>query len=131
MDYATVQDVMDLYRPLSTAEQTKATNLIPIVSAALRSEAKRVGKDLDALCTADADLLAVAKEITVRAVGSVISTDNSSNSGDLSQFSQSALGYVVSGTYANPGGGIYFKTSELKRLGLKNQRYGVMEIYDN
>lgn len=129
MDYATVQDVMDLYRSLTTDEQAKATKLIPIVSAALRSEAKRVGKDLDALCTADSDLLAVAKEITVRAVGSVISTDNSSGSGDLSQYSQSALGYVVSGTYANPGGGIYFKTAELKRLGLKNQRYGVMEIY--
>lgn len=132
MNYATVQDVTTLYRTLTTAEQTKATAYIPIISSALREEAKKVGKDLDGMICDDPDLLNVAKEISVRAVASILSTNISTESGgDISQFSQSALGYSISGTYANPGGGIYFKTSELKRLGLKKQRYGVMELYGN
>jgi len=48
----------------------------------------------------------------------------------LSQFSQSALGYTVSGTYLTPGGGIFIKNSELQRLGLKRQRYGVIDFYE-
>lgn len=132
MNYATVQDVTTLYRTLTTAEQTKAAAYIPIISSALREEAKKVGRDLEGMILDDPDLLNVAKEITVRAVASVLSTNISTESGgDISQFSQSALGYSISGTYANPGGGIYFKTSELKRLGLKKQRYGAMEFYGN
>jgi len=132
MNYATVQDVTTLYRTLTTGEQTKATAYIPIISSALREEAKKVGKNLDDMVFDDPDLLNVAKEITVRAVVSALSTNTSTDSGgDISQFSQSAMGYSISGTYANPGGGIYFKTSELKRLGLKRQRYGAMELYGN
>ena len=48
----------------------------------------------------------------------------------MTQYSQSALGYSVSGTYLVPGGGIFIKNTELKILGLKNQRYGVIEFYD-
>lgn len=40
-DFATLQDVIDLFRPLTADEQTKATNLIPIVSASLRMEAEK------------------------------------------------------------------------------------------
>lgn len=130
MNYATVQDVTTLFRSLTTSEQTKAAAYIPIVSSALREEARKVGKNLDNMVFDNPDTLNVAKEITVRAVASAIST-KTTDDGDISQFSQSALGYSVSGTYANPGGGIYFKTSELKRLGLKRQRMGAVEIYGN
>jgi len=126
-EYATINDVTTLFRPLTSAETAKATALLPIVSAALRKEAKKVGKDLDDMITKDADIGLIAKEITVRAISSVLSTNT--DSGDISQFSQSAMGYSISGTYSNPGGGIYFKTSELKRLGLKRQKYGALEMY--
>jgi hypothetical protein len=50
----------------------------------------------------------------------------------VSQESQSALGYTWSGTYAVPGGGVAgaIMRNDLKRLGLRRQRYGVMEIWD-
>ncbi len=49
MDYATVNDVISLFRPLTPDEQTKTADLIPIVSARLRQEAENLGKDLDAM----------------------------------------------------------------------------------
>ena len=47
----------------------------------------------------------------------------------MTQMSESALGYSVSGTYLVPGGGLFIKRSELKRLGLTRQKYGVIEFY--
>lgn len=127
MQYATVDDIKMLWRPLSQAEEERATELLPIVSARLRTEAKNVGKDLDAMIEADADLGFVAKQVTVDIVARVLMT--STNSEPLSQFSQSGMGYSVSGTYLVPGGGLYIKKSELASLGLKRQRMGVLDIY--
>ena len=42
---------------------------------------------------------------------------------------ESAMGYSFSGSYLVPGGGLFIKESELKRLGFKKQRYGVIDIY--
>jgi len=49
----------------------------------------------------------------------------------MSQESQSALGYSWSGTYAVPGGGISnaIMRNDLKRLGLRRQRIGVIDLY--
>ena len=49
----------------------------------------------------------------------------------LSQESQSANGYTWSGTYAIPGGGIAgaIMNNDLKRLGLRRQKYGVIDFY--
>jgi hypothetical protein len=48
----------------------------------------------------------------------------------MTQMSQSALGYSYSGTFLNPGGGLFIKKSELARLGLKKQRIGVVSLCD-
>jgi hypothetical protein len=49
----------------------------------------------------------------------------------MSQVSQSALGYSVSGTFLNPQGGMFFYDNELKRIGLtKRQKLGRIEFYD-
>ena len=45
-DYATVQDIIDLKRPLTAEEQVRANKLIPIVSSLIRIKAKSVGKTL-------------------------------------------------------------------------------------
>lgn len=127
-DFATLQDVIDLFRPLTADEQTKATNLIPIVSASLRMEAEKVNMDLDAMVAADTNLALVAKSVTVDVVARTLMT--STNQEPMSQYSESALGYSVSGTFLVPGGGLFIKDSELKRLGLKKQRYGVIDFYD-
>ena len=125
--YATVEDIKHLWRALSQTEEERANELIPIVSARLRTEAKNVGKDLDAMIEADENLLYVAKQVTVDVVARALMT--STNSEPLTQFSQSAMGYTVSGTYLVAGGGLFIKKSELANLGLKRQRMGVLDIY--
>ena len=127
MDYATVTDVATLFRPLTTEEQERATALIPLVCSALRVEAAKVGINLDAEIAASADLAAVAKSVTVDVVARVLMT--STDSEPMTQYSESALGYSVSGTYLVPGGGLFIKKSELARLGIRRQRIGVIEPY--
>lgn len=126
-DFATVQDIMNLWRALTAAEQTRATSLIPVICSSLRTEAKKVGKDLDAMIAADEDLAAVAKSVVVDVVARTLMT--STDQEPMTQYSESALGYSVSGSFLVPGGGLFIKKSELARLGLRRQRIGVMEIY--
>ena len=128
MDYATVTDVINLFRELTDEEKTRAEKLIPLVSASLRNEAVKVGKDLDSLIENDSDLALVAKSVTVDVVARTLMT--STNSEPLTNFSQSAMGYSISGNYLVPGGGLFIKKTELARLGLKRQRYGVIDFYD-
>lgn len=128
-DFATVQDVIDLYRPLSAEEQTRTANLLPVISDALRVEAQKVGKDLDAMIIENLPLANTVKSVTVDIVARVLMTPTTGV--PMSQFSESAGGYAVSGTFLNPGGGLFIKDSELKRIGLKIQRYGVLEFYGN
>ena len=126
-NFATVQDVINLWRPLTQAEQEKVTNLLPVVSDSLRQEADKVGKDLDAMVAASTSLATVAKSVTVDVVARAIMTPT--DEAPTTQFSQSALGYSVSGTYLVPGGGLFIKKSELARLGLRRQQIGVLEPY--
>lgn len=125
--YATIDDVRQLWREMTTEETNKAGNLLEVVSASLRSEAKKVGKDLDAMLEADEDLQIVAKSVTVDVVARTLMT--STNSEPMTQVTESALGYSVTGTYLTPGGGLFIKKSELARLGLRRQKYGVMDLY--
>ena len=127
MQYATVDDISKLWRPLSLEETERAEELLPIVSARLRTEAKNVGKNLDAMIANDEDLVYVAKQVTVDVVARMLMT--STNQEPMTQFSQSAMGYTVSGTYLVAGGGLFIKKSELANLGLKRQRMGVLDIY--
>lgn len=125
--YATIDDVRQLWREMTTEETNKAGYLLKVVSASLRSEAKKVGKDLDAMLEADEDLQIVAKSVTVDVVARTLMT--STNSEPMTQLTESALGYSVTGTYLTPGGGLFIKKSELARLGLRRQKYGVMDLY--
>lgn len=125
-DYATVSDVAELWRPLTTDEATRAEALIPIVCDSLRYEAEKVGKDLDTMVAASTTLASVAKSVTVDVVARTLMT--STDQEPATQFSQSALGYSVSGTYLVPGGGLFIKKSELARLGLKRQQRRVIDL---
>jgi hypothetical protein len=126
--FATVEDAERLWRPLSQTELNRAAAMLPIISDSLRQEAIKVGKDLDKMI-ADGEILKnVVISVTVDVLARTLMT--STDGEPMSQFSQSALGYSVSGTYLIPGGGLFIKKSELARLGLRRQRYGVMEFYD-
>ncbi len=126
-DYATVEDIIALKRSLTAEEQERAATLIPIVCDSLRYEADKVGKNLDNMVAESEVLASVAKSVTVDVVMRELMT--STNSEPMVQMSESALGYSVSGTYLVPGGGLFIKRTELKRLGLARQKYGVIEFY--
>ncbi len=126
-DFATLEDIKNLFRPLTADEETKAKALLPIVSDSIRQEAMKVGKNIDEMISKGLLLENVVKSVTVDVVARALMT--STNSEPMSQMSQAALGFSVSGTYLVPGGGLFIKKSELSRLGLRRQRYGVIELY--
>ena len=126
-DFATVDDVIALWRDLSIAERERVEALLPVVSDSLRMEARKAGKDLDEMVADDTALANVARSVTVDVVARTLMTPN--NEAPMTQFSQSALGYSQSGTYLVPGGGLFIKKSELARLGLRRQKIGVIEPY--
>lgn len=125
--FAELSDLIILWRPLKCEEQMRAAELLKIISSTLRIEAQKVGKDLDKMIQDNPALADVAKSVTVDVVARTLMT--STDQEPLTQFAQSAGGYSVSGSYLVPGGGIYIKKTELARLGLRRQRYGVMDIY--
>ena len=125
--YATKSDIIALWRPMTQAESDRADELLPVVCSSLREEARKVGKDRDAMIAEDDDLAEVAKSVTVDVVARTLMT--STNQEPMSQFAESALGYSSSGTFLVPGGGLFIKRSELARLGLKRQRIGVIDFY--
>lgn len=126
--FATIQDLEQLWRPLQTGETERATALLDLVSDSLREEAYRVGKDLDAMISDSITYASVLKSVTIDVVARTLMTSTTDE--PMTQESQSALGYSWSGTYLVPGGGLFIKKSELARLGLRKQRYGALEIYD-
>lgn len=127
MTYATLEDLAALWRPMTAAEQARASPLLEVVSASLDVEARKIGKDLSALVAADPSLAIVAKSVTVDVVARTLMT--STNQEPMTQFTQSAGGYSASGSFLVPGGGLFIKKSELARLGLRRQRIGVIEPY--
>lgn len=126
-DFATIYDISALWRTLTDDEETRAEALLPIVSDSLRVEAQRVGKDLDELAETPS-FANVLKSVTVDVVARTLLT--ATNGEPTIQSTESALGYSQSATFLVPGGGLFIKNTELARLGLRRQRYGVIEFYD-
>lgn len=125
-NFATVDDVTILWRELTIEETARTTALIPIVEDNLRVEAQRVGKDIDALAI-NPSYANVLKSVIVDIVARTLMT--STNQEPMIQSAESALGYSQSGTFLVPGGGLFIKNTELTKLGLKRQRYGVIDFY--
>lgn len=128
--FATVDDLTTLWRPLKEDEKERAEKLLEIVSDSLREEADKVGKDLDAMIAEKPPyFVSVVKSVTVDIVARTLMT--STDQEPMTQTTESALGYSVSGSYLVPGGGLFIKNSELSRLGLKKQKFGVIDFYGN
>lgn len=126
--YATIEDMANLWRALTQAEMTRAPHLLEVASDTLRQIAQNRGMNLDSMLYNGEVFESVLKDVVVAAVGRVL---RASTTGEpVSQVTQSALGYSVSGTYLNPQGGMFFYDNELSRLGLgKKQRLGRIEMY--
>lgn len=128
-DFATLEDLATLWRPLKPDETKRAEALLGLVSDSLRNEAQKVNKNLDEMVADNPALASVAQSVTVDVVARTLMT--STNQEPMTQMTQSALGYSYSGSFLVPGGGLFIKDSELKRLGIKRQRYGVIDFYGN
>lgn len=125
--FATVDDLSVLWRALESDEEERAEELLNTVSHVLRVEAKKVKKDLDLMVKADESYAYVVKSVLIDIVARTLMT--STRQEPMTQFSESALGYSVSGSFLVPGGGLFIKDNELKRLGLKRQRFGAIDFY--
>ena len=126
-NFATIEDIRTLWRALTPEEEERASALLQKVSSILRSEADKVGKDLDLMIQQKPYLADVATSVTVDVVARALATPT--NQEPVSQFTESALGYSYSGTYLVPGGGVFIKNAELARLGLKRQKMGGMKLW--
>lgn len=126
MAYLSIDELMTLWRPLKQDEIDRARALIDKVEANLKVEAKRANKNIDELVK-DKDYLDLYKSIVCDIVARNLMT--STDQEPMVQSSESALGYSWSGTYLVPGGGLFIKKDELKRLGLRTQKYGVIDFY--
>lgn len=128
MTFATISDLQKLWRPITSDEMDRALELLEVVSDSLRVEADKVGKNLDLMLIDKPALATVAKSVTVDIVARTLMT--STDQEPMTQMTQSALGYSFQGSFLVPGGGLFIKKSELARLGLRKQRYGVIEPYE-
>ena len=126
-NFATTEDIRTLWRALTPEEEERASALLQKVSSILRSEADKVGKDLDLMIQQKPYLADVATSVTVDVVARALATPT--NQEPVSQFTESAMGYSYSGTYLVPGGGVFIKKAELARLGLKRQKMGGMKLW--
>lgn len=124
--FATVNELIAIFRNLTIEEQERAEQLLTDVSNNLRYEARRYGYDLDKMIDNDGKtdevFRTVCKDVTCDIVARILRQDTTSES--MSQFSQSAMGYSISGSPAVVGGGVAnaILRNDLKRLGIKTQR---------
>jgi len=129
-DFAALEDVAALTgKVYSESEQARLTALLADISNALRFEAKKVGKDIDEMIVKSEAYASVVKIVTVDVAVRVLRQNLDTE--PMTQESQAALGYSWSGTYAIPGGGISgaIMRNDLKRLGLRRQRYGSIDLW--
>ena len=129
-DFATLEDVAALTgKVYSESEQARLTALLADISNALRFEAEKVGKDIDEMVVKSEAYASVVKIVTVDVAVRVLRQNLDTE--PMTQESQAALGYSWSGTYAIPGGGISgaIMRNDLKRLGLRRQRYGSIDLW--
>ena len=125
--FASEQDLNLLWKFVGSDDYNRAIELLKVVSDLLRAEAKKVGKDLDKMIEADKTLATAAKSVVVDVVARTLMT--STDQEPMTQFSQAAGGYSVSGSFLVPGGGIFIKKTELARLGLRRQQVGGIDFY--
>lgn len=127
-DFATIQDLTELWRPMTPAETDRATALLPVVSDRLRLEAENVGKDLDLMVAESTIYANVVKSVTVDITSRAIKADLDQL--PVTQMSESAMGYSVQQTFQVPNdSSIIVKKSELSALKLRKQRYGGIDFY--
>ena len=133
--YATIEDIRDVGYALSAAQETAAATLLEQASAKLRTQARSVGKDIDALIAdpvTGEDFGLAVKSVVVQAVCRGLDSSANAGGAGISQGSQSLGSYSVQQTFFNPGQSLYFMRNELKDLGLyRSQVFGAIDVYES
>ena len=127
LDYATVSDIQALKRELTAEEQDRASALITVLSAQIRSEAHKAGRNFEQMLLDNPDLIEVARAVVVDAVMRELNTPG--NQLPATSYSEAAGG--VSQSYSLPiaSGSIKLWPSDLKALGIKRQKIGVIPLW--
>lgn len=125
-DYATVQDIIDLKRPLTAEEQVRANKLIPIVSSLIRIKGERVGKDVEQLVASDPDYANIVKGVTCDVVMRELNTPG--NMLPATTFSEGAGSVSQSFTIPNASGQLSLWKSDEKALGFRRQFLGAIDL---
>lgn len=126
--YASVSDITALGISLTAAQSNAAEILLRTASSKLRLIAKKRGKNIDDMITADEDYGDAVKNAVIQATTRALNSISDCNPA-ISQGSETNGSYSVSMTYINAGQSLYFLRNELKDLGLLRQVYGAIEIY--
>ena len=125
-DFATVSDILNLKRPLTADEQTRAEALLPLISDIIRVAGESAGQDIDALVADSTEYANVVKSVTVGVV--LRELDTPAGMLPATQSTESAGGLSLTYTLPNASDTIRLWPSDLKLLGLKKQRIGVLEL---
>ena len=125
-DYATIQDVINLKRSLTSEEQTRAGYLIPIISNLIRVEAQRSGRDYDQMIVDTPILADVAKSVTCDVLIRELNTPGTQL--PATSYSESAGGVSQSYSLPNSSGAIKLWPSDLKALGLRVQKIDALNL---
>lgn len=128
--YASVSDITAIGRTLTTAQESAAATLLEQASALLRCEAYSVGKSIDGMIAAPEtgeDFALVVKNVVVAAVCRAL--DAAEESTGYESASETLGPYQYTYKYQNAGEYLYYKKSELQRLGLANQVVGWADLY--
>ena len=103
-DYATVQDIINLKRPLTNDEQTRAGYLIPIISNLIRAEANKTGRDYDQMIESMPLLADAAKSVVCDVVIRELNTPGTQL--PATSYSEAAGGVSLSYSTPNSSGAI-------------------------
>lgn len=128
--YATVSDITALGRSLTNQQEEAAEVLLQQASAKLRQIARKSDADIDTMIAdpvTGEDFALAVKSVVVAAVCRAL--DAVTESGSVSQASETLGAYSYTYHYANAGQQLYFLNNELKDLGLKRQKVGWLDAY--
>ena len=126
--FATLSDIQALKRELTMPEQIRATNLLPVVSDTIRFEARKIGKDVDALVAGDPAFANVVKAVTVDVVMRELNTPGTQL--PATQYAESAGSVSLSYSLPNGSGRIALWPSDLKSLGFRRQQIGSLPLWN-
>lgn len=114
--YATVADLEGFWRPMTTAEKSRANSLLPLASNRLRLMAENLGWSLDDKVNSSEIFKSNVQYVVMEAVKRAILTPVDAPPANSIQ--QTAGPYSENIVYTNPSGDLWFKKTELAELGL-------------